>query len=131
MKLTVLGAGCWGLTLAWLLTNNFDEITVWGRAQDLSEDLLNNKHASKPLDVQLDAKIEVTSDLANAIKNADIILSVIATSGTRDVCEHLKSAGIKDEQILVNASKGIELPSLMRMSEVIKDVLPNQRLVVL
>ena len=131
MKLTVLGAGCWGLTLAWLLTNNFDEITVWGRAQDLSEDLLNNKHASKPLDVQLDAKIEITSDLANAIKNADIILSVIATSGTRDVCEHLKSAGIKDEQILVNASKGIELPSLMRMSEVIKDVLPNQRLVVL
>lgn len=131
MKLTVLGAGCWGLTLAWLLTNNFDEITVWGRAQDLSEDLLNNKHASKPLEVQLDAKIEVTSDLADAIKNADIILSVIATSGTRDVCEHLKSAGIKDEQILVNASKGIELPSLMRMSEVIKDVLPNQRLVVL
>ena len=131
MKLTVLGAGCWGLTLAWLLTNNFDEITVWGRAQDLSEDLLNNKHASKPLDVQLDAKIEITSDLADAIKNADIILSVIATSGTRDVCEHLKSAGIKDEQILVNASKGIELPSLMRMSEVIKDVLPNQRLVVL
>ena len=131
MKLTILGAGCWGLTLAWLLTNNFDEITVWGRAQDLSEDLLNNKHASKPLEVQLDAKIEITSDLANAIKNADIILSVIATSGTRDVCEHLKSAGIKDEQILVNASKGIELPSLMRMSEVIKDVLPNQRLVVL
>ncbi len=131
MKLTVLGAGCWGLTLAWLLTNNFDEITVWGRAQDLSEDLLNNKHASKPLEVQLDAKIEITSDLANAIKNADIILSVIATSGTRDVCEHLKSAGIKDEQILVHASKGIELPSLMRMSEVIKDVLPNQRLVVL
>lgn len=131
MKLTVLGAGCWGLTLAWLLTNNFDEITVWGRVQDLSEDLLNNKHASKPLEVQLDAKIEITSDLANAIKNADIILSVIATSGTRDVCEHLKSAGIKDEQILVNASKGIELPSLMRMSEVIKDVLPNQRLVVL
>lgn len=131
MKLTVLGAGCWGLTLAWLLTNNFDEITVWGRAQDLSEDLLNNKHASKPLEVQLDAKIEITSDLADAIKNADIILSVIATSGTRDVCEHLKSAGIKEEQILVNASKGIELPSLMRMSEVIKDVLPNQRLVVL
>lgn len=39
MKLTVLGAGCWGLTLAWLLTNNFDKITVWGREQDLSEDL--------------------------------------------------------------------------------------------
>ena len=86
MKLTVLGAGCWGLTLAWLLTNNFDQITVWGRAQDISEDLINNKHTSKPLEVQLDNKVEITSDLASAIEGADIILSVIATSGTRDVC---------------------------------------------
>ncbi len=131
MKLTVLGAGCWGLTLAWLLTDNFDEITVWGRAQDLTEDLIKNKHCSKPLEVQLDDKIEVTSDLASAISGAEIILSVVATSGTRDVCEQLKKAGIKPEQILVNASKGIELPSLKRMSEVIKDVLPEQKLVTL
>jgi len=131
MKLTVLGAGCWGLTLAWLLTDNFDEITVWGRAQDLTEDLIKNKHCSKPLEVQLDDKIEVTSDLASAIDGAEIILSVVATSGTRDVCEQLKKAGIKPEQILVNASKGIELPSLKRMSEVIRDVLPKQKLVTL
>ena len=62
MKLTVLGAGCWGLTLAWLLTDNFEDITVWGRAQDLSADLLENKHCSKPLEVQLDDKIQITSD---------------------------------------------------------------------
>ncbi len=131
MKLTVLGAGCWGLTLAWLLTGNFENITIWGREQDLSADLKNNKHTSKPLEVQLDSKVEITSDLAHAIGGADIILSVIATSGTRDVCENLKNAGIKPEQILVNASKGIELPSLMRMSEVIKDVLPEQKLAIL
>ncbi len=131
MKLTVLGAGCWGLTLAWLLTDNFENITVWGREQDLSQDLIQNKHCSKPLEVQLDSKIEITSNLTDAIKDADIILSVVATSGTRDVCENLKAAGIKSEQVLVNASKGIELPSLMRMSEVIKDVLPEQKLVIL
>src|SRR5574344_1393223 len=131
MKLTVLGAGCWGVTLAWLLTDNFDEVTIWGRSVDLNEDLIKNKHSLKPLEVQLQEKVEITSDLKKAINNADIILSVVATSGTRDVCEHLKLAGIKPEQILVNASKGIELPSLMRMSEVIKDVLPNQRLVIL
>lgn len=131
MKLTVIGAGCWGLTLAWLLTDNFDEVTVWGRAQDLPEDLIKNKHASKPLEVQLADKVEITSDLQAAIKNADIILNVVATSGTRDVCENLKNSGIKSEQILVNASKGIELPSLMRMSEVIKDVLPEQKLAIL
>ena len=131
MKLTVLGAGCWGLTLAWLLTDNFDKVTVWGREKDLSEDLKINKHTSKPLEVQLKSKVEISSDLKSAINGADIILSVIATSGTRDVCEKLKEAGIKSGQILVNASKGIELPSLMRMSEVIKDVLPEQKLVIL
>lgn len=131
MKLTVLGAGCWGLTLAWLLTDNFDEVTVWGRHCDLSEDLMNNKHTYKPLEVQLKDKVEITSDMSSAISGADIILSVVATSGTRDVCENLKKAGIKSEQILVNASKGIELPSLMRMSEVIRDVLPEQKLVIL
>lgn len=131
MKLTILGAGCWGLTLAWLLTDNFEQVTVWGREKDLSDDLKTNKHCLKPLEVQLADKVEITSDLSSAIKDAEIILSVVATSGTRDVCEHLKEAGIKPEQILVNASKGIELPSLMRMSEVIKDVLPNQKLAIL
>lgn len=131
MKLTVLGAGCWGLTLAWLLTDNFDEIVVWGREQDLSDELKTRKHCSKPLEVQLADKIEISSDLTASIKDADIILLVVATSGIRPVCEQLKAAGIKDDQILVNASKGIELPSLMRMSEVIKDVLPNQSLAIL
>ena len=45
MKLTVLGPGCWGLTLAWLLNNNFEEITIWGRECDLNEDLIVNKFA--------------------------------------------------------------------------------------
>ncbi len=131
MKLTVLGAGCWGLTLAWLLTDNFDKVTVWGRHCDLYEDLIKNKHASKPLEVQLQERVEVTSDLPSAIEDADIILSVVATSGMRDVCENLKKSGIKPSQILVNASKGIELNTLMRMSEVIKDVLPEQKLAIL
>ena len=131
MKLTVLGAGCWGLTLAWLLTDNFDEVCFWGRTCDLNEDLIQNKHCSKPLEVQLDKSVKITDNLQEAIKDAEIILSVVATVGVRDVCEKLKQAGIKNEQIVVNASKGLELNTLMRMSEVIKDVLPEQRLAIL
>lgn len=131
MKLTILGAGCWGATLAWLLTDNFDEVCLWSREEDLTEDLVKNKHCSKPLEIQLQQKVEVTSDLKAAIENADIVLSVIASVATRSVCERLKEAGLKSEQILVNASKGLELPSLMTMSDVIKDVLPEQKLVIL
>jgi len=131
MKLTVLGPGCWGLTLAKLLTDNFDEVVVWGRDQDLSFELKEQKHVYKPLEIKLSDKVQISSDLEASIKDADIILLVVATSGIRNVCGSLKAVGIKDDQILVNASKGIELPSLMRMSEVIKDVLPNQNLAVL
>ena len=38
MKLTILGAGCWGATLAWLLTDNFDEVCLWSREEDLTEE---------------------------------------------------------------------------------------------
>ena len=131
MKLTVLGPGCWGLTLAWLLTDNFDEVCIWGRTSDLSEELIKTKHCTKPLEVQLQDRVEITDDLAYAIKDAEIILSVVATGGVRPVCEQLKTAGIKPDQIIVNASKGIELGTLKRMSEVIKEILPDQRLAIL
>lgn len=131
MKLTVLGPGCWGLTLAWLLTNNFDEVCVWGRKEDISDELRTYKRTTKPLTVQLEDKVEITDDLKSAVNGADIILLVVATSGIRPVCKQLKEVGIKKEQIIVNLSKGLELPSLKRMSEVIKDELPDSKLLVL
>ena len=131
MKLTVLGPGCWGLTIAKLLNDNFDEICVWGRESDITPMLKNEKRIEKPLEIQLDKKVEITSDLAAAIKGAEIILLVVATSGIRPVCEQLKKVGLEKNQILVNLSKGIELPSLKRMSEVILEVLPDINFAVL
>lgn len=131
MKLTVLGAGCWGLTLAWLLTDNFDEVCVWGRHVDLSEELINTKSVKKPIEIQLQDKVEVTSNLEKAVKDADIILLVVATSGIREVCKNLAKIGLNKNQVLVNTSKGLELPSLMRMSEVMKDELPDANIAIL
>lgn len=131
MKLTILGPGCWGLTLAKLLTPNFDRVCVWGREQDISDELRNEKKTTKPVTVELDPKTEISSDLKEAISDADYILMVIATSGIRAVSKQIAEVGLRDEQILVNTSKGLELPSLMRMSEVIKQELPNVSPVIL
>ena len=131
MKLTVLGLGCWGLVLTKLLTGNFDEVCGWSREQDLSEELVKFKRTTKPFNVQLNEKVKITSNLKEAIDGADIILLVVATSAIRPVCKQLKEAGIKDEQILVNASKGLEQGTLKRMSEVILDELPTQKIAVL
>ena len=131
MKLTVLGPGCWGLTIAKLLNNNFDEICVWGREQDLTPSLVNEKRLEKPLEIQLDKKVEITSDLAYTLKVAEIILLVVSTSGIRPVCEQIKKIGLEKNQILVNLAKGIEIPSLKRMSEVILEILPDCNFAVL
>lgn len=131
MKLTVLGLGCWGLVLTKLLTPRFDEVWGWSREQDLSGDLLENKRVKTPFYVELDKKVNITHNMKEAVKGADIILLVVSTSAIRTVCEQLKEAGIKNSQILVNTSKGLELPSLKRMSEVIKEVLPSQKFAVL
>ena len=131
MKLTVLGPGCWGLTMAKLENNNFDEICVWGRKEDISKELKEEKRLEKPLKIELDKKVEITDDLAYALKGAEIILLVVSTSGIRPVCEQIKKIGLEKNQILVNLSKGIELPSLKRMSEVILEVLPDVNFAVL
>lgn len=131
MKLTILGAGSWGLCLTKLLTDNFDEICLWSREEDLTEELLTTKSTSFPFSIQLADKVQITSNLEEAIKDAKILLLVVATSGIRPVCKRLKEVGIKDDQIIVNASKGIELPGLFRMSEVIKQELPENKVVVL
>ncbi len=131
MKLTVLGPGCWGLTLAKLMSPNFEEICVWGREQDISEELRTQKRTSKPVTVELEQRTQITSDLKEAVEGADIILAVIATSGMRAVSKQLAKVGLKENQILVNTSKGLELPSLMRMSEVIKEEIPGITPVVL
>ena len=131
MKLAVLGLGCWGLVLTKLLTPKFDDVWGWSRKQDLTDDLLLNKKSKVPFEVNLDKRVNITHNMQEAIDGADIILLVVSTSAIRPVCEQLKEAGIKPSQILVNTSKGLELPSLKRMSEVIKEVLPLQKFAVL
>lgn len=131
MKLAVLGAGSWGLTLTWLLGDNFNEISLWSRKEDLSEELMLNRVITKPVKVQLDNKVEITSDLKKAVKNAEIVLMVVATSGIRPVCQRLKESGLNKDQILVNTSKGLELPGLFRMSEVISQELSDNNVVAL
>lgn len=131
MKLAVLGLGCWGLVLTKLLTPKFDDVWGWSRKQDLSQDLLKEKKSKTPFVVELDKRVNITHNLKEAIEGANIILLVVSTSAIRSVCEQLKEAGIKNNQILTNTSKGLELPSLKRMSEVIREVLPGQKLAIL
>ncbi|MEI8378013.1 MAG: NAD(P)H-dependent glycerol-3-phosphate dehydrogenase [bacterium] len=130
MKLTVLGAGCWGSVLTRLLANNFDEITLWNKKEFTSEEFIKTKKLTRPMEVQLPDKVEIETDLQKAVEGADIILYVISTTAVREVSKQLKEF-IKPNQILINASKGLELETFKRMSEVIHEELPDNKVAVL
>ena len=66
MKLTVLGAGCWGSVLTRLLANNFDEITLWNKKEFTSEEFIKTKKLTRPMEVQLPDKVEIETDLQKA-----------------------------------------------------------------
>lgn len=130
MKLTILGAGCWGAVLTKLLADNFDEVCLWNKKEFTSDDFLRTRKITRPFEIELPEKIEIQTNLEQAVKGAQIILYVVSTSAVREVSEELKKYVTK-EQILVNASKGLELNTFKRMSEIIKEIMPENQVAVL
>ncbi|MCR5102384.1 MAG: NAD(P)-dependent glycerol-3-phosphate dehydrogenase [Butyrivibrio sp.] len=130
----IIGAGSWGIALAYLLTNNGNDVTVWSRSQESVEKLKINKgNAEKLPGVILPDSVIYTSNMEEAVKGKDIIVLVTPSSTIRQTCElmkpHIEYNG--DRPVILNCSKGIEKDSLMIMSDVILDVLPGAEVAIL
>jgi len=135
-KLAILGAGSWGLTLAWLCAaenhangvaadNIAKSVWLWDRKPEKIADMRKDRTVRFPVPVILPESLHLTDSLAEAIADADVILSVVTANGTREVLQRLQAeAVLKPGAVMVNASKGIEFPSLKRMSEVFAEELP-------
>jgi glycerol-3-phosphate dehydrogenase (NAD(P)+) len=130
-KLAVLGAGSWGLTLAWLAADDHPNVWLWDRTPAKIEAMKQDRNVRFPLPVILPSTLNLTASLHEAVQDADVILLAVTVNGTRSVLESLREIGLKKEVILVNASKGIEFPSLKRMSEVFAEECPDNPYAVL
>lgn len=128
-KLAILGAGSWGLTLAWLAAGDHADnadIWLWDRKPERIAEMQNNRQVRFPVPVILPERLNLTSSLPEAVADADVVLLVVTVNGTRDVLQRLKNeAGLKKDVILVNTSKGIEFPSLKCLSEVFAEEMPD------
>ncbi|MBQ2136091.1 MAG: NAD(P)-dependent glycerol-3-phosphate dehydrogenase [Clostridia bacterium] len=127
-KITVLGAGGWGMALAISAHNSGNEVTIWSPFENEVNLLLEKRTNEKLLkDVYLPKEINITNDMS-CVEGS--VLTIIATPSTavRQVAKQLRS--YKNYGIVVNVSKGIEQDSLKRLSEVIRDELgENARIV--
>ena len=122
MKICVLGAGTWGIALASLLVKNCHDVTVWSALPTEIEYLRNNRvHKNLP-DATIPEGINYETDIAEALKNAELALFVVPSEFIRSTAK-LAAPFIKNGVIVVNASKGIEKGTLKTMTEVIADEL--------
>ncbi|MFZ1863557.1 MAG: NAD(P)H-dependent glycerol-3-phosphate dehydrogenase [Polyangiales bacterium] len=121
----VLGAGSWGTALAKLLADQGHRTRLWARREAMAEAIQSERKNQVYLpDASLPDTLEATADLEYALDGADLIVCVIPTHGLRQVLREAAPL-FGSKAPIVSATKGIEVESLMLVSEMFEDILPE------
>ncbi len=130
-KISIMGAGSWGLGLSILLNNNGHEVTVWSVFEEELDVLRKNHENTKCLPgVKIPENIKFNGNTKEAVESADILVLAVASPYTRSTAK-LLAPYVKDGQYIVNVGKGIEESSLMTLCDVIKEEIPQATVAVL
>ena len=125
MRIAVLGAGSWGTTLAILLANNSHEVSLWSYDDKCAQIIRTTRENPSFLPhVHIPEIIEATSDLNAAVTDSEMIVAAVPSQYLRGVMTQLKHLPF-DRIAVVNVAKGIENGTIMTMSELLHDSLPN------
>lgn len=129
-KVSILGGGSWGIALAVLLHRNGHEVTVWS-ALETEIEMLRENHEHKMLPgVKLPEDTLFTTDTKEAVEGQDLLVMAVASSFTRRTANRLAGLVVPRQKIL-NVAKGIEEESLMTLSEIIEQEIPQADVAVL
>lgn len=130
-KVVVLGGGSWGTALALSLAKSGVDVDIWMRDKKQSDSMNYARENIKYLPgVVIPKNIIAKDDIESALEGKTIIVSAIPTQSVRN-CLSSMSKYIKKDQIIVNVSKGIEVGSLCRISQIVKEILPDNEFAVL
>jgi glycerol-3-phosphate dehydrogenase (NAD(P)+) len=121
-RIAVLGAGSWGTTFAKVMADAGREVRLWARRPEVAA-AVNERHANPDYlpGIVLPALLTATADPAEALDGADAVVMAVPSQTLRANLEgwrHLLPPG----RTLVSLAKGVELGTLLRMSEVIREV---------
>ncbi|MEW5799118.1 MAG: NAD(P)H-dependent glycerol-3-phosphate dehydrogenase [Bacteroidota bacterium] len=127
MRISVLGAGSWGTTLAILLCENFREVTLWSYRADQAEEMRSNRTNKDYLPgTILPSHLKISDDIQEAAWKKDIIVAAVPSQFLRNILKDIAQFDLT-QTIIVNVAKGIENASLMTMSEVMLDILEHEK----
>ena len=131
----IVGAGSWGIALAYLLSNNGHNVCVWSRSEETCERLrAYHGNEDKLPGVILKDSVKFTSSMKEVVEDKDIIVVVVPSAHMRETVRQIApfyNPTEEHRQIIVNCTKGIEEGSLMLMSDVILDEIPGSETCVL
>jgi glycerol-3-phosphate dehydrogenase (NAD(P)+) len=120
--LAVLGGGSWGTALAILLAQRFSQVRLWLYEKDLARRMSRLRENDIYLPgFQLPPNITVTTEFGETLKNAGVVLGVMPSHHARDMYSAILPY-LAPSMLIVSATKGIEEGSLLRVSEVIHQV---------
>ena len=130
-QIGMVGAGSWGIALTWLLLQNGHQVTVWSALEKEIEMLKRDREQKEKLPgVVLPEGAEFTTDLAEAVSGAELLVLAVPSPFTRNTAARL-CPFVREGQILVNVAKGIEEKTLLTLSQVIEEELPQADVAVL
>src|SRR4051794_24485300 len=122
-RITILGDGAMATVCSILLTTGGHEVTLWGAFEDSIEALLQDRENRKLLPgARVPPQVRLTANDAECFAGATMILSAIPTQYTRGVWERLKKY-VPGGVPVVSVAKGIENQTLLRPTQIVKDVL--------
>jgi len=128
-KIAVLGAGSWGSILANLLDRNGNQVRLWSYSPEQVTEL-NTLHTNKRYvpDFHYSESLTAYSDLATAVEGADVILFVVPTKAIRSVAQQVTAVLQRTQAhpVIVHASKGLELETHKRLSQVLAEEIPAE-----
>lgn len=125
-KIGILGAGAWGITLAALLSENNNDVTLWEFDSYKANQLFSKKTLDYFPHIKLSGKVFITNDLKEACQNKDILLFAVPSHTLRHTCKKIVELNLNFKNtVAVSAVKGLELETLKRMSEIILEELPD------
>lgn len=130
-KVSIMGAGSWGLGLAMLLNNNGHNVKVWSIFPEEIKTLKKERENKKCLPgVKIPESIEFTADTEYAITTSEVIVLAVASPYTRSTAK-LFAPYVKEGQYIVNVGKGIEEDTLMTLCQVVEEEIPAATVAVL
>ena len=125
-EIAIIGAGSWGTALALVAARAGNHVRLWAHSPDVVS-LLRTERENKIYlpGFKLPDSIEPTGDLIEALAGAEIVLTVTPSHVCRDIYKQILDHA-RPRMIFINASKGIEVETGMRMEKVVNDVLKDR-----